>query len=142
LKNKDFKPEEEVILEEDFRVSDNRYQVSGIRYQEKADILKYEPGEIIIEAETNAPRFLVLSDTYYPGWKVYADGKQGRIYRADYILRAVFLETGRHIVKFKYEPFSFRIGVVITLLTIIAIIMSLRGRRPKQSVEIASLRSQ
>jgi len=58
-----------------------------------------------------------LSDTYYPGWKVYIDKKPGKIYRADYILRAVYLEPGKHIVKFRYGPFSFKIGFMITLAT-------------------------
>ena len=82
------------------------------------NILKYKPNYVEIEAEMSVPGFLVLGDTYYPGWKVYVDGKQDKIYRADYILRAVYLMPGKHIVKFTYEPFSFKIGVIITLGTI------------------------
>ena len=136
LKGKDFNPVREVILEEvldsppEADRSNNtarsfapllqyssKERTKQVSRGESVDILKYEAGEVIIEAETSAPRFLVLSDTYYPGWKVYIDKKPGKIYRADYILRAVYLEPGKHIVKFRYGPFSFKIGFMITLAT-------------------------
>jgi uncharacterized membrane protein YfhO len=118
LKSKDFKPEKEVILEEDWRLEDRGQRVASIGRREAVDILRYESGKVIIEAETDAPRFLVLSDTWYPGWKVYVDDKPDKIYRTDYILRSVHLEPGKHIVKFTYDPFSFKIGIIITLGTI------------------------
>jgi hypothetical protein len=115
MKSKEFEPGKKVILEEDFVIKPS---VVGSQLSAQVRILKYEAGEVIIEAETSAPRFLVLSDTYYPGWKAYVDGKIDKIYRADYILRAVYLAPGRHIVRFTYDPFSFKIGSVVTLATI------------------------
>ena len=137
MKTKEFMPEKEVILEEvldsALRASLEQYSLSDRREsrakprderakrvsrEESVNILKYKPNYVEIEAEMSVPGFLVLGDTYYPGWKVYVDGKQDKIYRADYILRAVYLMPGKHIVKFTYEPFSFKIGVIITLGTI------------------------
>jgi len=115
MKSREFKPDKEVILEEEFV---NARGAQGMGQKAAVNILKYEPEEVIIEAETGAPRFLVLSDTYYPGWKVYVDAKLDKIYRTDYILRSVYLAPGRHIVKFTYDPFSFKIGAAITLATI------------------------
>ena len=45
--------------------------------------------------------------------------KENKIYRADYILRAVYLNPGRHKVEFIYDPLSFKIGLFITCLTLI-----------------------
>jgi len=118
LKSRDFKPEKEVILEDDYQLSAVSFQLSAVSFQEGVSILKYDPGEVIIEAKIDAPRFLVLSDTWYPGWKAYVDGKLDKIYRADYILRAVYLQKGKHIVRFTYDPFSFKIGCIITFATI------------------------
>ena len=137
LKSKEFKPSDEVILEEvldsALRVSLEQYSLSDRRKsrakprderakrvsrEESVRILKYEPRDVEIEAHIDAPGFLVLSDTYYPGWKAHVDGKPNRIYKADYTLRAVYLEPGKHIVKFTYDPFSFKIGAMITLATI------------------------
>jgi len=130
MKTKEFMPEKEVILEEvldsAFRASFEQYSLSDRREsrakrvsrEESVSILKYKPNYVEIEAEMSAPGFLVLSDTYYPGWKASVDEKPSKIYRADYILRAVYLAPGKHIVKFTYDPFSFKIGSMITLATI------------------------
>lgn len=129
LKSKEFEPSEEVILEEvldsppaaDRSNNTARSSAPLLQYslgERSVRILKYEPSYVEIETETSAPRFLVLSDTYYPGWKAFVDGKPSKIYKADYTLRAVYLEPGKHIVKFTYDPFSFKIGSIITLATI------------------------
>jgi len=122
MKSKDFKPNREVILEEDLPFTSYELRVTSYK---SVVISKYEPGYVEIEAETGVPRFLVLSDTYYPGWKVYVDGKKDKIYRADYILRAVYLRPGKHIVKFTYDPFSFKIGAIITLVTIFVLVYAM-----------------
>jgi uncharacterized membrane protein YfhO len=140
MKSKDFEPEEDVILEEvldssaafgDETRSNNITRSSApllqyssseraerVSREEAVNILKYEPNYVEIEAIVGESKFLVLSDTYYPGWKVYVDGKPDKIYRADYILRGVKLTQGKHIVRFIYDPFSFKIGFMITLATI------------------------
>jgi len=65
---------------------------------------------------------LVLSDTYYPGWEVYVDEKRDKIYKANYCFRAVALSKGKHKVKFAYNPLSFRIGLYVSLTTLLLII--------------------
>lgn len=86
-----------------------------------ADIEKYTPNDIIINATLNRPGLLILTDTYYPGWKVVVDGKQQEILAADYLFRAVYLDAGTHYVEYKYEPLSFVMGLVISMATILFI---------------------
>ncbi len=126
LKSKDFDPSKEVILEEAFgsTIYDIRYTI-----YEKANIIQYTPNKVTIEAQVSTPKFLVLSDSYYPGWKAYVDGRRAKIYRADYTLRAVHLKPGKHIVTFTYDPFSFKIGMIITLVTLGALGIFLWIRR-------------
>jgi len=112
LKSKDFNPSKEIILEEDFASLDD------IKRKGRVDILEYKPNEVIIEATVDDKKFLVLGDTFYPGWKVYVDGRREKIYRTDYILRSVYLERGKHIIKFIYDPYSFKMGAIITLIVI------------------------
>lgn len=133
LKTKDFDPAKEIILEEDFSFTSPRTtRVQGshesppqgyraVTSPETVDILKYSPNEIILEARVNESKFLIISDSYYPGWKVFVDGKRDKIYRADYILRAVHLGPGKHIIKFTYDPLSFKIGAIVTLVTVLMI---------------------
>jgi hypothetical protein len=89
-----------------------------------AEIKEYRDNRVCIQATMDYPGFLILSDIYYPGWKVIVDGKEGKIYPADYLLRGVFLERGAHTIKFVYSPASFKIGAsvgVLVLLSLLAI---------------------
>jgi uncharacterized membrane protein YfhO len=74
-----------------------------------------------------------LSDTYYPGWKAWVDGRPEKIYQANYAFRAVPLSAGVHQVKFVYDPVSFKWGAGVTLLGIlICLAMGWFGRQKKQ----------
>jgi uncharacterized membrane protein YfhO len=66
----------------------------------------------------------VLADSFYPGWKAYVDGKETAILKANHFFRALSLSQGQHMVEFKYEPLSFRIGLIVSLLTALCIVLA------------------
>jgi hypothetical protein len=135
LSSDKFNPEGYVILEEETDVacaethtvrgkinsSEKRKQTAlelqSSKTGSSARITKYTPENVVIKATvtSHSGGFLVLSDTYYPGWQVVVDGKRGKILCADYILRAVFLTQGEHLVEFIYSPFSFKLGGAISI---------------------------
>lgn len=80
-----------------------------------ATIKEYGEQQIMIEAITDKPALLVLTDTFYSGWKAYVDDQQALIYRANYALRAVEVPTGRHTVRFVYKPMSVTVGGWVTM---------------------------
>jgi hypothetical protein len=84
-------------------------------------ITRYGPDRIGLTVDTKAKGVLVLTDTYAPGWKASIDGQPARVYIADHAFRAVTVPAGRHRVEFVYEPLSFRIGAVLSLLTLAAL---------------------
>jgi hypothetical protein len=95
-----------------------------------ARIVKYEPERVQIRARSNGPGLLVLSDNYYPGWKATVDGHDVPVERVDYLLRGVPLGAGEHTVEFRYEPASWRIGWIISLLALIGLVAAVVvGRR-------------
>ena len=81
----------------------------------EAMIEKYEEQRVEIRAVTDKPSLLVLTDTYYPGWKAYIDDTETPIYRANYTLRAVEVPGGTHTVRFAYKPVSVTVGAWITI---------------------------
>ncbi|MBW1741398.1 MAG: YfhO family protein [Deltaproteobacteria bacterium] len=133
LQSKTFDPRELVLLDKDpfdqreeppfagvrsfegTGLADQPVQPSG---DEKEGVImtKYETNRIELAASLNKPKFLFLSESYYPGWKVYVDGVKGEIYRANYAFRGVPLAPGRHEVLFVYDPLSFKLGMALTLL--------------------------
>jgi hypothetical protein len=71
---------------------------------EPAQIIKYENDEVAIEADARQDGWLLLLDSYYPGWKARIDGKPVEIFRADGFFRAVRFPVGKHRVVFSYKP--------------------------------------
>ena len=83
-----------------------------------ATIREYKPRSVTIDADMEHAGFLILADTYYPGWKVFVDGEEKELYAADYIARGVFLPEGHHEVQFVYAPLSFKVGAWLSLITL------------------------
>ena len=61
-----------------------------------ARIASYQPTRVVVEADSPEPGFLVLTDTFYPGWRATVDGEPREILRANYLFRGVALDGGRH----------------------------------------------
>ncbi len=97
-----------------------------------AHIVRYEPERVVVDATARRPGELVLTDLYYPGWKVTLDGKPAELHRVDYLLRGTTLPPGRHRVEFRYEPASWRAGWIVSLVAfaglIVAVSAGLRRR--------------
>jgi len=87
--------------------------------------LQDSPNAVTIRAESGSGGFLVLADTFYPGWQATCDGTPVEILRANHTFRAITFPPGEHTVMFRYEPLSFRVGAAISLLSLIAVIMGL-----------------
>lgn len=80
-------------------------------------VLRYDTDAVRLEASARRPCLLLLTDQYYPGWKAFVDGREQRVYRADYLFRAVEVPAGRHTVDFLYRPASFQAGLLISTAT-------------------------
>ena len=85
-------------------------------------IKSYDINEITLSIETTENGILVLSEVYYPNWKVFVDGIEKPMLRCDYSLRGVAIEKGDHTVVFKYVDKDFQLGAVITLFALVIIV--------------------
>ncbi len=84
----------------------------------------FQDNKIILNVETGNEGFLVLTDNFYPGWKVYADGEESQIYKVNGAQRGVLINgNGKHQVEFLFRPFSFYYGICTSLICM-AIIFS------------------
>jgi uncharacterized membrane protein YfhO len=85
----------------------------------KVRIYDYKPTDIKIQVTSSQPGFLVLSDTYYPGWNAYINGSKVEIFRANYAFRAIEIDSGNHNIEFKYEPVSVYLGAIVSLISML-----------------------
>ncbi len=85
----------------------------------RAVITEYALNHVVIEADMETAGFVVLADTYYPGWRATIDGQRIPVYRADYLLRAVYVPAGQHTIRFSFLPVDFVVGAVVSGLTLL-----------------------
>jgi hypothetical protein len=88
----------------------------------KAEIDFYRPGFISLKTSAKAAARLFLSEAWYPGWRVLVDGKSAEIIKAEQFFQAIDLPAGEHEVKFVYDPWSFKLGAGISLLTAVVLL--------------------
>lgn len=87
-------------------------------------IVDYQPNQVTIQTSANTDSFLVLNDSYFPGWKAYLDSENQsiEILRTNYAFRGVKIPPGEHLITFIYQPQSFQIGKNISLITLISLL--------------------
>ncbi len=79
-------------------------------------------GEIVIEVNAAGAAYLLLLDTYYPGWIAEVDGDPVPVLRANRAFRAIKIEAGQHVVRWHYRPVSLRIGGLISVLSLLGVV--------------------
>ncbi len=114
---------ESVVLNGSGLSAQQRAQVAVINRQtparvEAASIRSYQSQDVQIEASLDRSGILVLNDTSYPGWTATVDGQPTQWIDANYLFRGVLLSPGKHAVRFRYQPKSFRWGAEISGLTV------------------------
>ena len=99
----------------------------------EARLRDYQNQFVRYETSSAVPGYLVLLDSYFPGWTAKLDGKPVPILRANYAFRAVEIPQGIHTVEFQYKPLSFYAGLTISLVSIVCGLLvaalNLRRRR-------------
>jgi uncharacterized membrane protein YfhO len=119
LEDSTFDIRTKVIIDQEPEISIDTNNNIG---KHKINIVSYQINEIIILVETSENGILVLSEVYYPNWKVFVDDVEKPMLRADYSLRGVALEKGNNIVVFKYVDKDFQIGAIISLFTLAMVV--------------------
>ena len=73
------------------------------------------PDRIVVEAD--GPGTLTLSQAYYPGWLVTVDGHRRDLAGLENPSGlSVGLEAGHHVVEFVFDPWTVKVGVVVSAL--------------------------
>jgi uncharacterized membrane protein YfhO len=95
-----------------------------------AHITGQEPHAVRVRAVADRPAWLVLTDTWYPGWTARVDGREARLWRANHAFRAVRLSAGEHLVEFHYEPAWLALGLAMSGAGLAGVALLLATGRP------------
>ena len=92
------------------------------------ELVSYEPNYLKYEVNSDKGGTVVFSEIYYPGWQSSIDGEEAPHGRANYILRAMNVPAGKHVVEFKFDPDSLHVTetiafIALGLLALMAIVV-------------------
>lgn len=111
---------------------------SSISGSDQVKILSYEPTYIALQSQSTAPALLVISDTFYPGWRAWVDDQPAPIYPADIGLRGVAVPAGSHRVRMEFQPLIFRLSLSVSLSTgILLLIIVFLCRRRTRCIQLS-----
>jgi hypothetical protein len=82
-----------------------------------AKLTSYRLNDVTVDVDVPGPALLRLADLWYPDWTVLVDDKPATLLKADYMLRAVAVPAGHHIVRFEYRSAAVRQGLMLSLVS-------------------------
>lgn len=96
--------------------------VSGLKPSKNGSITlaSYSPNTVEYESNTEGEQLAVFSEIWYgpnKGWQAYVDGKAVDHIRADYVLRAMKVPSGKHKITFEFKPKAYYLGETISLIS-------------------------
>ncbi|MEJ5369883.1 MAG: hypothetical protein WHT08_16335 [Bryobacteraceae bacterium] len=84
--------------------------------RDEARIVESSENRVVVEARLACRGMVILSDTWYPGWRARLDGRRARIHEAYAAVRGVVAEKGVHRIEFVYAPGNVLVGAGLFVL--------------------------
>jgi hypothetical protein len=85
-----------------------------------------ESNFVTVSVQVERPSWLVVADTYYPGWRAEVNGSAALIYRANLAFRAVAVTSETQTVRFIYQPAWLFPGALISGVALFVLLVLFR----------------
>ncbi len=118
-------PKETALVESEYKDV-----LEGAEGRQTADSLAtvkltaYDANALSYEINSSGGGVVVFSDIYYPGWQATVDGNPVDIACADYILRAIKVDSGKHKVEFKFDPASLHVTETVANVSLVMLMLA------------------
>jgi hypothetical protein len=93
------------------------------------NLIEDRGSRVSVNVRLSCPGMIVVSDTYFPGWRAYVDGRPAQIYQVDAAMRGILAPAGVHSVTMRYRPMSVYLGTGLTFLGILGAALLARSKR-------------
>lgn len=92
----------------------------------KIELTRYaNPGNIFYESESEEAGLAVFSEVYYKTWRAFVDGEEVPVLRADYILRAIEVPAGKHVIEFRCKDELLVKSQIVSVISSIIVVLIL-----------------
>ena len=119
----DINPRETAVVDKRFEETLKGVTTNNTDSLASITLTSYSPNHLVYETTNENDGIAIFSEIYYPdGWQVTIDGQPATLARANYILRALHLPAGKHVVEMKFDPQSLHLtegiayGALVLLL--------------------------
>ncbi|MBQ8703345.1 MAG: hypothetical protein IJ524_03090 [Bacteroidales bacterium] len=123
----DFNPATTAIVNRnEFSLGDNESAIDSADAIVMEHQTPYNPDYLRYRSHTGDERLAVFSEVYYaPDWRAYIDGKPAEYIRANYILRAMVIPAGDHVIEFRNEaPLFHRMDTVTIIGSVVLVLLA------------------
>jgi hypothetical protein len=123
IQQKDFDPMKTIVIESsntpisNLQLPTSNLPISNLHLKSRST------NSLAYEITTDADGYLFVGETFYPGWRALLDGKDAPMLRADYLFRAVPVPAGTHTLQMIFDPWSWKLGVMLTGLGLVGLIV-------------------
>ncbi|MGL5097449.1 MAG: YfhO family protein [Planctomycetia bacterium] len=134
-RHRDYPIRRVVMIEADDPSPFAEFNVGGPpQRDERAWVEEYRSDRVVLKVSQKSAGFVVLADTFYPGWTATVDGAPVPILRANRAMRAVPTPAGDHEIVFTYRCRSLEVGAAISAAAWLAVLVFVgvglfRGRK-------------
>ena len=81
---------------------------------------------LTLHTRSNCDAFLYFAQPFYEGWHTRIDEKETTVFRANYAFSAIFVKAGDHLIERFYKPESVKIGMVVSLFSVLLLFLTSR----------------
>ena len=97
-------------------------------YQPNKLTYRFRPALRQAQGPQDANYLVVFSEIWTEkGWKMYVDGQEQPLLRANYILRAALIPGGEHDIVMEYAPKAYKVGNTVSFASSLIMILGLIG---------------
>lgn len=121
------------IINREFAQQVGNYQLTDSIVPE-ITLEDYQPNKLCYKfrgastGATDANYLVVFSEIWTEkGWKMYVDGQEQPLLRANYILRAALIPNGEHDIVMEYAPKAYKVGNTVSFVSSLIMILGLIG---------------
>jgi drug/metabolite transporter superfamily protein YnfA len=90
---------------------------------EETQMPLHTPNRVFINVNLRCRGMVILTDSWFPGWRATVDGKSARIYEVYGGVRGVIAEAGEHVIEMHYRPLSVMLGAALSLLAALTVLV-------------------
>lgn len=113
------------ILHKEFQPQIGDFTIGDSRIGE-VFLTEYQPNKLTYSFSSDQDQLVVFSEIWSDtGWKLYIDGQEHPLLRANYLLRCALIPSGEHQIVMKYAPSIWIIGNRIQFISSLLILVGL-----------------